>query len=165
MKAPLKAQLQLQCRGVVQGVGFRPWVQRLATALGLHGWLQIVAGAVAIELNGERQNLELFLLKALPAGAALILVGDVNQLPSVGPGSVLHDIIASAAVPVVELTEIFRQARESKNMTQEELATIISKKRSYISRVENDGSNINLKTLFDIVEKGLGGRVNIDIQI
>lgn len=74
MKAPLKAQLQLQCRGVVQGVGFRPWVQRLATALGLHGWLQNVAGAVAIELNGERQNLELFLQRLsseLPAPARL----------------------------------------------------------------------------------------------
>ncbi len=53
------------------------------------------------------------LLKALPAGAALILVGDVNQLPSVGAGNVLGDIIASATVPVIELTEIFRQARES----------------------------------------------------
>ncbi|NBQ20205.1 MAG: carbamoyltransferase HypF, partial [Synechococcaceae bacterium WB6_3B_236] len=74
MKAPLKAQLQLQCRGVVQGVGFRPWVQRLASALGLHGWLQNVAGAVAIELNGERQNLELFLQRMrseLPAPARL----------------------------------------------------------------------------------------------
>jgi len=70
----LKAQLQLQCRGVVQGVGFRPWVQRLATALGLRGWLQNVAGAVAIELNGERQNLELFLQRMsseLPAPARL----------------------------------------------------------------------------------------------
>jgi exodeoxyribonuclease V alpha subunit len=57
------------------------------------------------------------LLKAVPAGAALILVGDVNQLPSVGPGSVLQDIIASGAVRVVELTEIFRQARESRIIT------------------------------------------------
>ena len=53
------------------------------------------------------------LLKAVPATATLILVGDVNQLPSVGPGNVLQDIIASAALPVVELTEIFRQAQES----------------------------------------------------
>jgi exodeoxyribonuclease V alpha subunit len=53
------------------------------------------------------------LLKAVPATATLILVGDVNQLPSVGPGNVLKDIIASGAVPVVELTEIFRQAQES----------------------------------------------------
>ncbi len=53
------------------------------------------------------------LLKAVPEGAALILVGDVNQLPSVGPGSVLQEIIGSGAVRVVELTDIFRQARES----------------------------------------------------
>jgi exodeoxyribonuclease V alpha subunit len=53
------------------------------------------------------------LLKAVPAGTTLIMVGDVNQLPSVGSGSVLKDIIRSKAIPVVELNEIFRQARES----------------------------------------------------
>jgi exodeoxyribonuclease V alpha subunit len=53
------------------------------------------------------------LLRALPATACLILVGDADQLPSVGPGAVLADIIASKAVPIVRLTEIFRQAQES----------------------------------------------------
>jgi exodeoxyribonuclease V alpha subunit len=53
------------------------------------------------------------LLKAVPVRATLILVGDVNQLPSVGAGNVLKDIIDSGTVPVVELTEIFRQARDS----------------------------------------------------
>jgi len=53
------------------------------------------------------------LLQALSPEATLILVGDVSQLPSVGPGSVLGDVVASAAVPVVRLTEIFRQARQS----------------------------------------------------
>jgi exodeoxyribonuclease V alpha subunit len=53
------------------------------------------------------------LLRALPKRAALLLVGDVDQLPSVGPGQVLVDIIASGAVPVVRLTEVFRQAAES----------------------------------------------------
>ena len=53
------------------------------------------------------------LLKAVPARATFVLVGDVNQLPSVGAGNCLRDIIESRAVPVVELTEIFRQARES----------------------------------------------------
>jgi len=53
------------------------------------------------------------LLKAVPVRATFILVGDVNQLPSVGAGNVLKDIIDSGVVPVVELTEIFRQARES----------------------------------------------------
>ena len=54
------------------------------------------------------------LLKAIPAGTILILVGDVNQLPSVGPGNVLRDIIGSGVVTVVELKEIFRQARQSR---------------------------------------------------
>src|SRR5260370_22375009 len=56
-------------------------------------------------------------LRALPIRAALLLVGDVDQLPSVGPGQVLPDIIASGAVPVVRLTEIFRQAAESRIIT------------------------------------------------
>lgn len=54
------------------------------------------------------------LAEALPAQAALILVGDVDQLPSVGPGQVLADVIASGRVPVARLTEIFRQAEESR---------------------------------------------------
>jgi len=54
------------------------------------------------------------LLKAIPSGATLILVGDVNQLPSVGAGNILKDIIESNAVPVAWLNEIFRQAKESR---------------------------------------------------
>ena len=54
------------------------------------------------------------LLKAIPIFATVVLVGDVNQLPSVGAGNVLNDIIASGTVPVVELNEIFRQAQESR---------------------------------------------------
>ena len=57
------------------------------------------------------------LLKAVPPAAALILVGDVDQLPSVGPGQALADIIASMAVPVVRLTEVFRQAAQSRIIT------------------------------------------------
>ena len=53
------------------------------------------------------------LLEALPDGARLVLVGDVDQLPSVGPGTVLSDFIESAVAPVVRLTEVFRQAQES----------------------------------------------------
>jgi exodeoxyribonuclease V alpha subunit len=54
------------------------------------------------------------LVRAIPPHAALLLVGDVDQLPSVGPGHVLGDIIASGAVPVVRLVEVFRQAAESR---------------------------------------------------
>jgi exodeoxyribonuclease V alpha subunit len=53
------------------------------------------------------------LLQALPHSAALLIVGDVDQLPSVGPGQVLADIIGASAIPVVRLTEIFRQAAQS----------------------------------------------------
>ncbi len=54
------------------------------------------------------------LLKAVPEKTALLLVGDVDQLPSVGPGQVLADVIASGAVLVVRLTEVFRQAALSR---------------------------------------------------
>ena len=57
------------------------------------------------------------LLKAVPDHAALLIVGDIDQLPSVGPGQVLADIISSGAVPVVRLTEIFRQAAQSRIIT------------------------------------------------
>ena len=53
------------------------------------------------------------LMKALPDRAALLVVGDIDQLPSVGPGQVLADVISSGAVPVVRLTEVFRQAAQS----------------------------------------------------
>ena len=57
------------------------------------------------------------LMKALPDKAALLIVGDIDQLPSVGPGQVLADVIASGAVPVVRLTEVFRQAAQSRIIT------------------------------------------------
>ena len=54
------------------------------------------------------------LLKALPKDAHLLLVGDADQLPSVGPGNVLRDLLRSDAIPTVRLTELFRQAQQSK---------------------------------------------------
>jgi exodeoxyribonuclease V alpha subunit len=54
------------------------------------------------------------LLRAVPNNAAFLIVGDIDQLPSVGPGQVLADVIASGAVPVVRLTEVFRQAAQSR---------------------------------------------------
>ena len=58
-----------------------------------------------------------------------------------------------------------RSAREKLDLTQAELASRIDKKRTFISKVENDGENITLKTLFDIVERGLGGKLNIEVQL
>ena len=57
------------------------------------------------------------LTKAIPDKTALLLVGDIDQLPSVGPGQVLADVISSGAVPVVRLTEVFRQAAQSRIIT------------------------------------------------
>ncbi|MBD2628994.1 SF1B family DNA helicase RecD2 [Trichormus variabilis] len=69
----------------------------------------------------EASMLDLFLayalFKAVSAGAQLLLVGDIDQLPSVGPGSVLADLINSGRVPVVRLTQVFRQAQQSAIIT------------------------------------------------
>src|SRR6185369_13506756 len=54
------------------------------------------------------------LLSAVPTGARVVLVGDVDQLPSIGPGAVLRDVIRSRVVPTVRLTEVFRQASASR---------------------------------------------------
>ena len=54
------------------------------------------------------------LTRAIPDSAALLIVGDIDQLPSVGPGQVLADVIDSGALPVVRLTEVFRQAAQSR---------------------------------------------------
>jgi exodeoxyribonuclease V alpha subunit len=69
----------------------------------------------------ESSMLDLFLahslFKAIPPEAQVLLVGDIDQLPSVGPGMVLRDLIASEQIPVVRLTEVFRQAAESHIVT------------------------------------------------
>ena len=60
---------------------------------------------------------------------------------------------------------LLKKAREDKQMTQTQLGDLVDKKREYISRIENNGSNMTLKTLYDIVEKGLGGKIRIQIEI
>jgi DNA-binding XRE family transcriptional regulator len=60
---------------------------------------------------------------------------------------------------------LLKKAREEKQLTQSQLAELIDKKREYISKIENNGGNLTLKTLYDIVEKGLGGKVKISIEI
>ena len=57
-----------------------------------------------------------------------------------------------------------RNARKESRLTQAELAKRLGKKRSFISRVENDGSNLTIATLLDIVEKGLGKKISFDIE-
>ena len=60
---------------------------------------------------------------------------------------------------------LLKKAREEKKLTQSELGDLVNKKREYISRIENNGGNLTLKTLYDIVEKGLGGKVKIQIEL
>lgn len=58
-----------------------------------------------------------------------------------------------------------KSAREQLNLTQEQLAERVNKKRTFISKVENDGENITLRTLYDIVEHGLGGHLRISFDL
>lgn len=57
-----------------------------------------------------------------------------------------------------------KTAREALNLSQEQLAERVDKKRPFISKIENDGENITLRTLFDVVERGLGGRLKISFE-
>ena len=110
------------------------------------------------------------LLKAVPLQATLILVGDVNQLPSVGAGNVLRDIIASGAVPVVELNEIFRQAKESLiivnahriNSGQIPPLKPSREKLDDFYFIEQEDPEEVLKTILDLVKKRIPGRFRFD---
>jgi exodeoxyribonuclease V alpha subunit len=78
----------------------------------LHGDVFIIDETSMLDLLLAHQ-----LIRAIPNHAALILVGDVDQLPSVGPGCVLRDIIDSGLIPVCRLTQVFRQAAQSAIIT------------------------------------------------
>jgi exodeoxyribonuclease V alpha subunit len=80
------------------------------------------------------------LLRAIPKNSALILVGDVDQLPSVGPGNALRDLIESGLVPVVRLTEVFRQAAASRIITS---AHLIRQGRMPELRTAESGSDFH----------------------
>src|SRR2546429_6189176 len=79
------------------------------------------------------------LLRAVPNHSGLILVGDIDQLPSVGPGTALHDLIESGVVPTVRLTEVFRQAANSDIITsahrirRDRKSTRLNSSHGYIS--------------------------------
>lgn len=97
----------------------------------------LCAGAVIVD-ELSMVDVQLFdsLLDAIPVGCRIILVGDSDQLPSVGPGSVLSDLIDSGTVPVICLTEIFRQARKSLIVTNAH--RIIKGEMPVLNRSDND---------------------------
>jgi exodeoxyribonuclease V alpha subunit len=113
------------------------------------------------------------LLQAIIPGTRLILVGDVDQLPSVGPGSVLKDIIAYGGFSVVTLTQIFRQAKESDivvnahKINKGQAITLDNKSKDFffLRRIDPD---IIIKAMLTLIQEKLPGYVNekpIDIQV
>jgi exodeoxyribonuclease V alpha subunit len=107
------------------------------------------------------------LLSALPASASLILVGDVYQLPSVGAGNVLQDIIASGKAAVVELNEIFRQAAESRIVTNAHrirrgLAPEESREESDFYFISQDDPEQVLRIVLDLVGQRIPRKFGFD---
>jgi exodeoxyribonuclease V alpha subunit len=108
------------------------------------------------------------LLKAIPISAKFILVGDVNQLPSVGAGNVLKDIIDSGIAPVVELKEIFRQAQESSiivnahKINEGEFPNLQSKKLDDFYFIEQEDPVKVLDLIINLVKDRIPQRFGFD---
>jgi exodeoxyribonuclease V alpha subunit len=114
------------------------------------------------------------LVRAIPSGAGLLVVGDVDQLPSVGPGQVLSDVIDSGAVPVVRLTEIFRQSAESTIIVNAHLVnrgmmpTLDSKDGDFYfiaAKNPEDGQRKALKVVTQRIPERFGFDPKKDIQV
>nr|WP_317283755.1 ATP-dependent RecD-like DNA helicase [uncultured Sellimonas sp.] len=113
------------------------------------------------------------LLSAIVPGTRLILVGDINQLPSVGPGKVLKDLIDSEAFPVMMLTKIFRQAQESDivvnahKINEGKEVRIDNKSRDFFFLRRQD-ANVIISVLLTLIQKKLPSYVDAkmtDIQV
>ncbi len=113
------------------------------------------------------------LLKAINVGTRLILVGDVNQLPSVGPGNVLKDIINSEAFPVVRLTKIFRQATQSDiivnahKINRGEPVVLDNHSKDFLF-LKRDEVNVIISVIITLIQKKLPNYVDareLDIQV
>ncbi len=109
------------------------------------------------------------LLKAVPSKATLILVGDINQLPSVGPGNILSDVIESKTFSVVTLDTIFRQAKKSlivvnAHRINEGMFPFISKgdKKSDFYFIQKETPEEVLSTIIELVQKRIPNEFNYD---
>lgn len=110
------------------------------------------------------------LLKAAPLGATVIFVGDTHQLPSVGPGNVLGDLIASGAMPVVELVEVFRQAAESEiicnahRINRGEIPNLVSSRDrlSDFYFMRQDDPDKVVEIIVDLVKNHIPRRFHLD---
>ena len=113
------------------------------------------------------------LLRAILPGTRLILVGDTSQLPSVGPGSVLKDMIRSGCFHVVKLTKIFRQAQESDivmnahKIDRGEYVLLDNKSRDFFF-LKRDDADVIIRVILTLIQKKLPGYVHAepyDIQV
>jgi exodeoxyribonuclease V alpha subunit len=109
------------------------------------------------------------LLRALPPKASLLLVGDIDQLPSVGPGMVLRHVIESKVVPVVRLTEVFRQAAHSRIITnahrinEGQMPEIATKGReSDFFFIDRDEPEQIAATLVEMVKRRIPAKFGLD---
>ncbi len=108
------------------------------------------------------------LLRALPEQAALLVVGDVDQLPSVGPGQVLADVIGSGTIPVVRLTEVFRQAARSRiivnahRINHGQMPELTAAEGSDFFFVEADDPEAGLRKLLAVVRDRIPARFGLD---
>ncbi len=107
------------------------------------------------------------LLKAVNPGTRLILVGDVNQLPSVGPGNVLKDVIEAGCFNVVMLTRIFRQASQSDIVVNAHKINAgetvpLGKKSNDFLFIKRDDPNMIINAMITLVQKKLPGYVGAD---
>jgi exodeoxyribonuclease V alpha subunit len=108
-----------------------------------------------------------YLLRALPERASLLLVGDVDQLPSVGPGMVLRDLIESGIAPVVRLTEVFRQEANSRiiinaHRINEGLMPELEDNNSDFFFVEREQPERIVETVLELVQKRIPGKFKLD---
>lgn len=163
--------------------------QTIHRLLELSGAMEERAGRVQFERNAQNPleadviiidemsmvdiHLIYALLSAITVGTRLILVGDVNQLPSVGPGSVLKDVIDSGCFPVVRLTKIFRQASESDivvnahKINQGEKVVLDNKSMDFFFLQRND-ANVIISVVLTLIQKKLPKFVDasmFDIQV
>src|SRR5262249_4123198 len=108
------------------------------------------------------------LMKAVPDKAPLLIVGDIDQLPSYGPGQVLADVISSGTVPVVRLTEVFRQAAQSRIITsahrinQGFIPDLGSPSQSDFYFVQADNPEIAVLRIIELVKTRIPKRFGLD---
>lgn len=139
--------------------------------------LNKLAGSALIVDEASMIDIKLMcnLFKAVPDSMTVILIGDANQLPSVGPGNILHDIIDSQTVPIIKLNKIYRQSKisdiiiNSHKINQGEIPDLKIKSDSDFFFIENNNSQKCADTIIELYTKRLPNYYKVnpvtDIQV